>query len=272
MATYLDQIVEWHRARAADDGRDLDALADAAEAVPAPRAFADSLRAARASAAAAGGLPISLIAELKRRSPSKGQLARGIDPGEVAAAYERGGAACLSVLTDEPHFGGSAADLRAARAAVAVPILRKDFTVALADVYDARIMGADAVLLIVAVLDDGELAKFHELARFLGMAALVEVHDERELDRAVAVGADLIGVNQRDLHSFSVDRERAVRVASHIPPGVVKVAESGIESPDDVVELAAAGFDAVLVGERLIRADDRCAAARALLGRGAPCG
>jgi indole-3-glycerol phosphate synthase len=193
---------------------------------------------------------------VKRRSPSKGDLAADLDPAALAQAYERGGAACLSVLTDGEFFGGSPDDLRAARAATRVPVLRKDFTVSPADVCDARIMGADAVLLIAAALDDDELADLHTLAVDVGLDALVEVHDEAELDRALAAGAHLVGVNQRDLVTFEVDHERAARVGAAIPPTVVRVAESGVRGPDDAATLAAAGFDAVLVGELLVTSGD----------------
>ncbi|HET6775210.1 MAG TPA: indole-3-glycerol phosphate synthase TrpC, partial [Acidimicrobiales bacterium] len=197
-----------------------------------------------------------VIAEVKRRSPSRGDLAAGLDPAALAADYERGGATCLSVLTDGEFFGGSPDDLRAARAATRVPVLRKDFTVSPADVCDARIMGADAVLLIAAALDDDELADLHTLAVDVGLDALVEVHDEAELDRALAAGAHLVGVNQRDLVTFEVDHERAARVGAAIPPTVVRVAESGVRGPDDAATLAAAGFDAVLVGELLVTSGD----------------
>ncbi len=185
----------------------------------------------------------------------------------VAADYEAGGAACLSVLTDQEFFGGSPADLRAARSACALPVLRKDFTVGALDVCDARAMGADAVLLIVAALDDTELASLLELARIPRLDALVEVHDDAELDRALAAGADLVGVNQRDLRTFEVDHERALRLASRLPDGIVAVAESGIRDAGDVRRLAAAGYDAVLVGETLVGASDREAAVSGMLER-----
>ena len=168
------------------------------------------------------------------------------------------------MLTDHEFFGGSPADLQAARAATGLPVLRKDFTVGPADVCDARIMGADAVLLIVAALDDASLSELHGLAGDLGLDALVEVHDEAELERALAVGATLVGVNQRDLVTFEVDHERAVRVGKAMPPSVVRVAESGIRGPDDAAALAAAGFDAVLVGESLVTSGDPEAAVAAL--------
>jgi indole-3-glycerol phosphate synthase len=199
---------------------------------------------------------LAVIAEVKRRSPSKGEIAADLDPAELARAYEGGGASCISVLTDREFFGGSAEDLRAARAAIACPVLRKDFTVNAQDVCDARIMGADAVLLIVAALDDRELRDFHDLAVELRLDALVEVHDEAELQRAVEAGATVIGVNQRDLVTFELDTARAVRLGPLMPSGVVRVAESGIRSKGDARPLADAGYHAVLVGESLVRAAD----------------
>ena len=255
MATYLDRILAAHRAAAGQDRRQPDHLVEAARAAPAPRGFARAL---------APTDELGVVAEVKRRSPSKGDLAPGLVPAHVAQAYAQGGARCLSVLTDAEFFGGSAQDLAEARGATTLPVLRKDFTVAEADVCDTRIMGADAVLLIVAALDDGELRAFHGLAVELGLAALVEVHDEVELERALAAGAALVGVNQRDLVSFEVDHDRARRVAAGIPPGVVSVAESGVGGPDDAVRLAEAGYDAVLVGETLVCSEDPAAAVRAL--------
>ncbi len=259
MATYLDRILTAHRARAGADDRALAPLVAEARAQSRPRGFAAALR-------AAGGLAV--IAEVKRRSPSKGDLAPALDPAGLAAAYERGGATCLSVLTDAEFFGGSADDLRAARAATKLPVLRKDFTVSPADVCDARIMGADAVLLIVAALDDDELADLHTLALDIGLDVLVEIHDEDELERAESVGAHLIGVNQRDLVTFAVDHERALRVGAAIPESAVRVAESGIRGPDDAAVLAAAGFDAVLVGELLVTSGDPASAVAALRAAG----
>ena len=194
--TYLDKILAAHRETASHDTRSsAELLAQCLQVAPA-RDFAGALR--------APGL--SVIAEVKRRSPSKGDLAADLDPAEVAAsAYAEGGAACLSVLTDVDHFGGSPADLQAARAAVDLPVIRKDFTVALHDVYDARLMGADAVLLIAAALNDDELAQFADAASQVGLTALFEIHDEVELERALAVNAQVVGVNQRDLVTFEVD-------------------------------------------------------------------
>jgi indole-3-glycerol phosphate synthase len=255
VATYLDRILAAHRERAASDRRPLDRLVEDAQAVEPARGF----RAALASVAGLG-----VIAEVKRRSPSKGDLFPDLVPAELVTAYDRGGATCLSVLTDEDFFGGSAEDLRQARAAVGLPVLRKDFTVSAADVCDARLMGADAVLLIAAALDDAELADFRALAGEVGIDALVEIHDEAELERAVTVGATLVGVNQRDLVTFEVDTDRAVRMAPQMPDGVVRVAESGVRGPDDAARLAAAGYRAVLVGESLVTSGDPAAAVTAL--------
>ena len=256
MTTVLDRIVAAHRQTASEDGRDLDELLASASAGPPPRPFAEALRRPG----------MSVIAEIKRRSPSKGDLAADLDPAAVAQAYEAGGAACLSVLTDSEFFGGSALDLGAARAACELPVLRKDFTVDARDVADARLMGADAVLLIVAALDDGELARFLEVAAAVGLAALVEVHDYDELARALAAGASIIGVNQRDLRTFEVEPERAARLAAAMPSDAIRVAESGIGGRDDVVRLLDAGYDAVLVGESVVTAGDPGAAVRSLLG------
>lgn len=258
-ATYLDRILAAHRATATDDRRSLDQLVDQARTQPPTRDFSAAL-----SADATTGDRLAVVAEIKRRSPSKGDLHSDLDPAALAGAYEQGGAAALSVLTDRDFFGGSPEDLQAARNATGLPVLRKDFTIAPADVCDARIMGADAVLLIVTALDDHELRDLHTLAGEVGLAALVEIHDEAELDRALAVGATLIGVNQRDLVTFAVDPARAVRVAKAMPPDVAKVAESGIGGPDDAASLRTAGFDAVLVGESLVTAPDPAEAVAAL--------
>ncbi len=257
MATYLDGIVAWHRARVAADDRDVAALFERAMKVTAdspPRDFVSAIK------EAAG---IAVIAEIKRRTPSKGPLVAELDVPGAAADYETGGAACLSVLTDDEHFDGSPEDLASARRSVRLPVLRKDFTLGLLDVYDARLMGADAVLLIAAVLTDDELAAFAVAANTLGMAALVEVHDEAEADRALGGGATLVGVNQRDLRTFEVDKERSARLGAVLGEQATKVAESGIASPADVARLAQAGYDAVLVGEAFVRAPDRVAEVRA---------
>jgi len=260
MPAYLDSILAAHRERAAGDHRDLeDAIEQAGLAGPV-RPFAGAITAASAH----GGMAV--ISEIKRRSPSKGDLDPDLDPAMMATDYEAGGAACLSVLTDRQFFGGSADDLRSARSASSLPVLRKDFTVSALDVCDARAMGADAVLLIVAALTDQELPSLLTLAERLSMTALVEVHDEGELERALGAGAGVIGVNQRDLRTFEVDRRQALAMGRSIPADVVAVAESGIRDAADVASLAGAGYRAVLVGETLVRSDDRRTAIAELLG------
>ncbi len=258
VATYLDKILADHRAAAAADTRALDRLIEQASDQPPTRGFADRLR-----ARATNG--IAVIAEVKRRSPSKGDLFADLDPIEVARQYEAGGASAMSVLTDQDYFGGSPADLEAARSAVQLPVIRKDFTVAAADVCDARIMGADAILLIAAALDDAEMADFAALATQLGLDALVEIHDEAELERAQAIDAAVIGVNQRDLVTFEVDTDRARRMAPLIPDSAVAVAESGVSGPADAKLLAEAGYSAILVGESLVTSGDPAAAVTALI-------
>jgi indole-3-glycerol phosphate synthase len=209
---------------------------------------------------------LSVIAEHKRRSPSAGTIREGSPLEEVIAAYERGGAAALSVLTDGPSFGGSLDDLRAARAASALPILRKDFIVDDYQVDESVAAGADAILLIVAVLSAEELALLHAAAAAAGLAALVEVHDERELEAALAVGAELIGINNRDLTTLEVDTDRTFTLRPRVPSGKVVVAESGFSSREQLERLAAAGVDAVLIGEALMRAPNLEAATQALTG------
>ena len=256
-ATYLDRILEHHRAKAAVDTRSIERLLDEARAAAPTRGFRSAL---------ADREQLGVIAEIKRRSPSKGDLNAELDPAELAAAYERGGAACLSVLTDVEHFGGSVADLQAARAACSLPVIRKDFTVSERDVLDARIMGADCLLLIAAALEPAELMAFHRLAVDIGLDVLVEIHDEAELEHALAADAALIGVNQRDLVTFQVDHARAVRMAGVIPDRAVKVAESGVRGADDARSLREAGYDAVLVGETLVTSSDPAAAIADLIG------
>ena len=246
-ATYLDKIVARHREIAGGEARALEALLERARSMPAVRGF---------RAALAGADRLAVISEIKRRSPSKGDLNVGLDPASMAMTSAAGGASCLSVLTDEEFFGGSIADLQTARAACALPVLRKDFTVCPADVCDARLMGADCVLLIVAALSRSEVIELHRLAVDVGLDVLVEIHDEPELDVALAAGATLIGVNQRDLVTFQVDHARAERMAGLMPSGVVRVAESGVRDGDDARRLHAAGYHAVLVGETLVTAAD----------------
>ena len=255
--TYLDEILAAHRAAAAADRRDVDALVAEAGRCGPRRGFTAALR---------GSDGLAVIAEIKRRSPSRGDLDPGLDPAVVARDYEAGGAVCLSVLSDAEFFGGSAEDVTQAQGACGLPVLRKDFTVGEADVADARLMGADAVLLIVAALADAELGHLLELSRKVGLDALVEAHDENEVERALGAGAELIGVNQRDLTTFAVDHERALRVVRSIPPGTVAVAESGIRDAEDARRLAEVGYQAVLVGETFMMAEDRRGAVAELVG------
>jgi indole-3-glycerol phosphate synthase len=208
---------------------------------------------------------VGVIAEFKRRSPSAGELCPGADVREIAHAYEDAGATAMSVLTEEDNFDGSLADLRAARAACSLPILRKDFVVDPYQLYEARAAGADAVLLIVAALDDDDLASLHRQAQVLGLDVLVEVHDGDELARATAIGVDIVGVNNRDLRDFSVDVARTSQLIAQMPPGVLVVSESGIASREQVRELERQGVAAVLVGETLMRAPDPAAALVGLL-------
>lgn len=246
LATKRDEVTLLHQPQARD------AIRKAALASAATRGFEAALRERRA----AGSLGV--IAEIKRRSPSKGDLAPDLDPARVARDYEQGGAACLSVLTDGPFFGGSVADLQAARdAASATPILRKDFTIDPDQVYEARGIGADALLLIVAAIpDDALLADLLSLARDLTLDVLVEAHDEREVGRAVEAGASIVGINARDLATFVEDLAVAERLVASLPREVLAVAESAIRSVDDARRMGDAGFDAVLVGEALVRSDD----------------
>ncbi|HEY7333482.1 MAG TPA: indole-3-glycerol phosphate synthase TrpC [Bryobacteraceae bacterium] len=198
----------------------------------------------------------AIIAEIKKGSPSKGTFTDRFDPAALARQYVRGGAAALSVLTDAEFFQGSLADLESARAAAPAPVLRKDFTIDESHVVEAAAHGADAILLIAAILDDSEMRRMRELAAQYRMAALVEVHDEWELESALGSGAEIVGVNNRNLHTFQVTLETSLRLAEKIPNGVVKVSESGIHSREDVKTLESAGFEAFLVGERLMTAAD----------------
>ena len=246
---YLAKILDRHRAAAQSDSRRLSQLIDEAKTVAPTRGFIQRLRDDSLH-------QLAVIAEIKRRSPSKGVLREGVDASDLARTYESGSASCLSVLTDDVSFGGSVDDLLQARVATALPVLRKDFTVSELDVCDARIMGADCVLLIAAALSQPELVAFHHLAIEIGLDVLVETHDETEVERALLAGATMIGVNQRDLVTFQVDHERAVRMASVIPIGVIRVAESGVRDANDAQSLRDAGYDAVLVGESLVVSND----------------
>ncbi len=207
---------------------------------------------------------LAVIAEHKRRSPSAGAIRDDLVLEDVVAAYERGGAAALSVLTEGPNFGGSLDDLRRARAATSLPVLRKDFTVDAYQVHEAHAAGADAILLIVAALEDAQLAELHGLANQLGLAALVEVHDAGELERALALRPRLIGINNRDLTTLEVDLRRTFELRRAIPAGVTVVAESGFSGSEQLRDLARARVDAVLVGEALMRSADIESAVRAL--------
>jgi indole-3-glycerol phosphate synthase len=260
--TVLDEIIEGVREDLAEReaSTPLDQLKEAVDrAAPA----LDPMPALRAA-------PVSVIAEVKRRSPSKGDLATIPDPAQLAARYAAGGATVISVLTEPRRFGGSLQDLRDVRAKVDVPVLRKDFVVTPYQLWEARAAGADVVLLIVAALDQPLLEELHAEARALGMTALVEVHDEAEVGRALAAGATVVGVNARNLKTLEVDRDTFARVAPTIPDGVVRVAESGIRGAADVATVVGQGADAVLVGEALVTGADPGAAVAALVAAGTP--
>jgi len=209
---------------------------------------------------------ISVIAEHKRRSPSAGAIREGATVAEIVCAYERAGAAALSILTEGPHFGGSLEDLREARAATRLPILRKDFVVDEYQLFESAAVGADAILLIVAALEPRDLQRLHAEALALDLDVLVEVHDAEELETALELDADLIGINNRDLTDFSVDVQRTFELLADVPAGKTVVSESGIATRDQLDELERVGVDAVLVGEALMRAEDVEAACRALTG------
>lgn len=249
MTTVLDDIILGVREDLEGRRRHIPAqeIARGAQAAAAPL---DALAAFRAHG------PVKVISEVKRRSPSKGDLAAIPDPAELAAAYEVGGATAISVLTEHRRFGGSLADLDAVRARVRIPVLRKDFMVDHYQVDEARAHGADIILLIVAALDDPQLGDLFQHATELGMTSLVETHDEDEIDRALALGGQLIGVNARNLKTLEVDRSVFARLAPRVPDDRVRVAESGIRGPQDVTDYVAAGADAVLVGEALVTGGD----------------
>lgn len=258
----LDEILASTRARVAEQSaeRPLEELQSFAELAPAPRPLASAL---------AGPGAIRVIAEHKRRSPSRGAIREDLDPVDVVRGYEKAGAAALSVLTDEPFFGGTIEHLVAARAATALPVLRKDFVVDPWQIWEARAAGADAVLLIAAALENDALKQLLAVAVAAGMDALVEVHDRDELDRALTAEARVVGANCRDLKTMEVSLDTALSIGSAIPAGVVAVAESGIKTGDDLRRLAKAGFSGFLVGEHLMSAPDPGEALRALLASAA---
>lgn len=252
----LDEILAMKRDEVAALAPRRAELEREASTAPAARDFAGALRA---------GDRLTVIAEIKRRSPSKGALAPDLDPAVTAKAYEAGGAAALSVLTDGPSFDGSLDDLRAARGATDLPVLRKDFTLDPVQVVEGRAAGADAVLLIAAALpDDGLLRDLRETAEGLGMAALVEVDDEAGVERALASGTSVVGITSRDLRTFTEDLSVGERLAARLPDSVTTVAESAIRGVEDAARMAKAGFHAVLVGEHLVRSPDAEAAVAAL--------
>jgi indole-3-glycerol phosphate synthase len=257
-ASILDRIVQTKKDELRGTAPRLAEFRDIARQAEAPRGFAAALRRPD---------EVRLLAEVKRRSPSAGDIRPGADPVQVARAYVEGGAAALSVLTDQEYFGGDLGFLSAVSKAVPVPVIRKDFLIDPVQVWEARAAGADAVLLIVRILEPPLLRELHDLARELGMDALVEAHTEAELERALEIGATLVGVNNRDLDTFVTDLDLSLRLAPRVPPGITYVAESGIRTAGDVDRLGAAGVDAILVGESLMRQPDVGAAAAALAGR-----
>jgi indole-3-glycerol phosphate synthase len=244
----LDDILDGVRAdlAARQELEPLDRLKQAAARAPAPREVMAAFR----------GSEVAVIAEVKRASPSKGALAAIADPAALAADYEAGGARVISVLTEKRKFGGSLEDLAAVREAVDVPVLRKDFIVSSYQLWEARAHGADLVLLIVAALEQNALVSLVERAVSIGLVPLVEVHTEDELERAVDAGATILGINARNLRTLEVDRTVFARLAPLVPGGVIKVAESGVRGPHDLLAYAAAGADAVLVGESLVTGKD----------------
>ncbi len=252
----LAQIVETKR-------RELAGLACDRRAIE--RAAAASTAGRRHFRSALESRPVSVIAEIKRASPSKGVLSEDFRPAVIAAEYEQGGASTLSVLTDSAYFKGSLDDLKAARSATKLPVLRKDFTIDEFQVAEAAANGADAILLIAALLSESELRRYREAAEAYAMDAIVEVHDEAELDAALGSGAAIVGVNSRNLRTFEVNLDVAVRLGEKIPDGVVKVAESGIRSAADIARLRAVNYRGFLVGEHLMRAGDPRQALRELL-------
>ena len=260
MSDILQRIAAYKREEVAERkaARSQSAIDEVAKVASAPRGF-------RAALATAPRGTLALIAEIKKASPSKGLIRADFDPPTLARAYEAGGAACLSVLTDAPSFQGADTYLTAARDAVALPCLRKEFLVDPWQVAESRALGADAILVILAMVDDSLAGELMAEARRFGMDSLVEVHDEAEMDRAGALGADLVGVNNRDLRTFVTDLSATERLAARAPRDALLVTESGIAGPADVARLAASGARAMLVGESLMRQPKVTAATRALL-------
>ena len=253
-----DTRAETARRKAA---KSLDAIRAKALAAKPTRAFGPALM----EATAAGG--IGLIAEIKKASPSGGLIRADFDPAALARAYAEGGAACLSVLTDAPYFQGSPEHLKAAREAVSLPVLRKDFILEPWQVYESRLMGADCILLIMAALTDEQAVELESIARGLDLDVLAEVHDRRELDRALGLQTKLVGINNRDLKTMETNLATTEELSSHVPPDRFLVAESGIRTHADILRLRAVSVHCVLVGESLMRQHDVAAATKALLGR-----
>lgn len=257
----LEEIIEGVRAdlAARQAVTSLDDLKARARTQPSAK---DGVRALR-------GEGVAVIAEVKRSSPSKGALASITDPAGLAGDYELGGASVISVLTEQRRFGGSLQDLKDVRARVDIPVLRKDFIVSSYQLWEARAYGADLALLIVAALEQDALVSLIERAESIGLTPLIEVHDEQEIERAVDAGAKIIGVNARDLKTLQVDRDTFTRLAPHVPDSIVKVAESGVRNPHDLIAYANAGADAVLVGESLVTGRDPRSCVADLVAAGA---
>ena len=254
----LQQIVETKRTEVEALRRNFSGLRDQAEESPPAKDFVGSIQ---------GGDGVAIIAEIKRRSPGAGEIRTDLDPLRLGPMYEMGGAAALSVLTDAEYFGGSLGDLAEVRGLVKIPVLRKDFVIDESQVYEARGAGADAILLIVSILDDERLRSLRTLAEELGMSVLVEAHDGAEVERGLAAGARLLGINNRNLRTLETRIDVTLSLAAQVPPSVVLVSESGIHTPADVRNVGESGVDAVLVGESLLRQEDPGAGVTALLGQ-----